>query len=1135
VGAGAENEILEEAGTMPNAGNGGNAPAAPRNNSLWYKDAIIYELHVRAFYDDNADGVGDFAGLTQKLDYLQDLGVTAIWLLPFYVSPLRDAGYDIADYTAVHPLYGTMRDFKLFLRAAHDRGLRVITELVLNHTSEEHPWFQRARHAPPGSTWRRFYVWSDTPERYPAARVIFKDFEASNWSWDPVAEAYYWHRFYAHQPDLNFDHPPVRKAMLQVVDFWLKLGVDGLRLDAVPYLYEREGTTGENLSETHGFLQEVRAHIDQHYPDRMLLAEANQWPEDAVAYFGTGNECHMAFHFPLMLRLFMSIRREERWPIIDIMAQTPAIPDTAQWALFLRNHDELTLEMVTDEERIYLYRAYAQDPAARVNLGIRRRLAPLLRNDRRRIELLNALLFSLPGTPVIYYGDEIGMGDNIYLGDRNGVRTPMQWSADRNGGFSQANPQQLYLPLIVDHEYHHDSVQVEAQQSNPHSLLAWMRRLIAMRKRYRAFGRGTLEFLDPENRKVLVFLRAYEDEQILVVANLSRFAQHVELDLAAFQGSVPVELFGRVPFPPIGELPYLLTLGPHTFYWFALEPAPVPAATAEQAALPALTPPDGWEALIRGRAHDALEQVLPAYLRGCRWFRGTGRHLLAARIIESVPLRFGKRVAHLGLVRVDYTDSDPQTYVLPLAFAGEKQAQPIEDAHPAALIARLAQARAGRREPGVLYDALADPAVAQALLGVIAQRRRLAGTHGEVVGESRPILRRGQGRKQAVPNPRLVPGDLGNTTLIFGDQWVLKMFRCVDEGPNPEAEIAAFLTDRHFAHTPPFGGLLEYRPRQGSPVTLGVVTRYIAHTSDAWEAAQQALAEYLPRVADEAAPAVDAALPTRALLDLAAQPSPDAGARIGPFLDAIRLLGRRTAELHLALGSDTERREFRPQPFTPYYQRALYQALRRLTSEALDALRGQAAHLPEALQPDAERILAAEPAILDHLKPITTQQISATRIRCHGDYRLEQVLCTGDDFVIIDFEGDPERVLAERRLKRAPFRDVASMLRSFHYAAAAAPAARPAPAAGGDRKATQRHRSRLDAWARYWVQQVSAAFLGEYCRVAGSAPFVPPAPDEQCVLLDTLLLEQVLLELHDAVRRRPDRVAIPLAGLLPWV
>ncbi|MEK7248256.1 MAG: maltose alpha-D-glucosyltransferase, partial [Chloroflexota bacterium] len=624
-------------------------------DALWYKDAIVYQVHVRAFSDSDGDGIGDFAGLTSKLDYLQDLGVSALWLLPFYPSPLRDDGYDIADYGNVHQSYGTMRDFQVFLREAQRRGLKVITELVLNHTSDEHPWFQRARRSPADSRWRDYYVWSDTPEKYRSARIIFKDFESSNWAWDPVAHAYYWHRFYSHQPDLNFDNPEVHRALFQAVDHWMGLGVDGLRLDAVPYLYEREGTSCENLPETHDFLKKLRSHIDGRYPHRMLLAEANQWPEDAAAYFGSGDECHMNFHFPLMPRLFMSVHMEDRFPIIDILDQTPQIPENCQWAVFLRNHDELTLEMVTDEDRDYMYRVYAQDTQARINLGIRRRLAPLLQNNRRRIELMNGLLFSLPGAPILYYGDEIGMGDNIYLGDRNGVRTPMQWSGDRNAGFSRANPQRLYMPVIVDPEYHYETVNVEAQQANPHSLFWWMKRLIALRKKHKAFGRGTIEFLYPDNRKVLAFVRKYEGETILVIANLSRFTQYAELDMPAYKGATPVELFGRTEFPRIGELPYFITLGPHTFHWFSLQSAELPPAVTEDGPR-VLTIYDGIEDLLEGRARASLEALLPGYLRSRRWFGGKARTIQAAAIVDVIDVPSSDLEARILLVRVDYLE-----------------------------------------------------------------------------------------------------------------------------------------------------------------------------------------------------------------------------------------------------------------------------------------------------------------------------------------------------------------------------------------------------------------------------------------------------------------------------------------------
>ena len=660
--------------------------------AYWYKDAIIYELHVRAFEDSDGDGIGDFKGLTSKLDYLRDLGVSALWLLPFYPSPLKDDGYDIADYTDIHPIYGNLADFQQFLDEAHKRGLRVITELVLNHTSDQHPWFKRARRAAPGTPERDFYVWSDTPEKYQDARVIFKDFEHSNWSWDPVAKAYYWHRFYAHQPDLNWDNPAVEKTMTEVIDFWLGLGVDGLRLDAVPYLFEREGTSCENLPETHAALKRLRAHVDAKYQDRMLLAEANQWPEDAAAYFGQGkgDECHTAFHFPLMPRLFMSLQIEDRFPIVDILDQTPSLPESGQWVLFLRNHDELTLEMVTDEERDYMYRMYADDPQARINLGIRRRLAPLLGNNRRKIELMTALLFALPGTPVIYYGDEIGMGDNFYLGDRNGVRTPMQWSADRNAGFSPGNAQRLYLPVIIDPEYHYEAVNVEVQQNNPQSLLWWMKRMIALRRRSQVFGRGTLEFVPNENRKVLAFTRAYGKETLLLVANLSRFVQHVELNLSRFVGKAPVELMGRTELPPIGPQPYPLMLGPHGFYMLLLETAGV---EERGDGLPEFTVTSWQEALQPPRA--LAEDALIEHVRRQGWAGDKADLLRYARLRGLYALDADVALARLATE----PGVEAVSYLVPVGFAVGEHAEEIKTRHPASIIARLAVAGS----EGVLY------------------------------------------------------------------------------------------------------------------------------------------------------------------------------------------------------------------------------------------------------------------------------------------------------------------------------------------------------------------------------------------------------------------------------------------------
>ncbi|MCF5053855.1 maltose alpha-D-glucosyltransferase, partial [Pseudomonas syringae] len=681
---------------------------------LWYKDAVIYQVHVKSYFDSNNDGIGDFPGLIAKLDYIADLGVNTIWLLPFYPSPRRDDGYDISEYRGVHSDYGTMADARRFIAEAHQRGLRVITELVINHTSDQHPWFQRARKAKPGSAARDFYVWSDDDQKYDGTRVIFLDTEKSNWTWDPVAGQYFWHRFYSHQPDLNFDNPQVMKAVLSVMRYWLDMGIDGLRLDAIPYLIERDGTNNENLPETHDVLKQIRAEIDAHYPDRMLLAEANQWPEDTQLYFGDkkgddGDECHMAFHFPLMPRMYMALAQEDRFPITDILRQTPEIPANCQWAIFLRNHDELTLEMVTDKERDYLWNYYAADRRARINLGIRRRLAPLMERDRRRIELLNSLLLSMPGTPTLYYGDEIGMGDNIYLGDRDGVRTPMQWSIDRNGGFSRADPASLVLPPIMDPQYGYQSVNVETQAQDPHSLLNWTRRMLAVRKQSKAFGRGSLKMLSPSNRRILAYTREFTGEDgrteiILCVANVSRSAQAAELDLSAFAGMVPVEMLGGNAFPPIGQLNFLLTLAPYGFYWFVLAAEnQMPSWHVE----PAQSMPDFTTLVLKKRMEELLEEPcratleqisLPAWLPKRRWFAGKDTAIDSVRIAYGV--RFGDPQHPVLLSELEVTaGGQVSRYQLPFGFLGEDQ-------FTSALPQQLAMARVRRvRQVGLVTDA----------------------------------------------------------------------------------------------------------------------------------------------------------------------------------------------------------------------------------------------------------------------------------------------------------------------------------------------------------------------------------------------------------------------------------------------
>jgi maltose alpha-D-glucosyltransferase/alpha-amylase len=1099
-------------------------PALPED-PLWYKDAVFYELRVRSFYDSNGDGIGDFPGLTEKLDYLESLGVTTLWLLPFYPSPMRDDGYDIADYTDVHPDLGTLQDFKLFLREAHRRGLRVVTELVLNHTSDQHPWFQQARRAPPGGRARDFYVWSDDAERYSEARVIFQDFEHSNWTWDPLAKAYYWHRFYSHQPDLNFDNPAVRRATTGAVDFWLELGVDGLRLDAVPYLYQREGTSCENLPETHAFLKQLRRHVDRKYPNRMLLAEANQWPEDASAYIGP-DECHMAFHFPIMPRMFMSVHMEDRFPLTDIVSQTPTLHPASQWALFLRNHDELTLEMVTDEERDYMYRAYARDQRMRINLGIRRRLAPLIENDRRTIELLNGLLLSLPGTPVLYYGDEIGMGDNVYLGDRDGVRTPMQWSPDRNAGFSDGNPQRLVLPVIIDPEYNYETINVEAQEQNRHSLLWWTRRLIAMRKQFKAFGRGEIEFLNPENPKVLVFTRAYQDEKLLVVANLSRFAQFVELDLSPFKGLVPRELFGNTFFPRIAETPYLMTLGPHGFYWFALETArgEQTGAGVDEPRVPALVARTSFESFLKRNERESLEAVLPAFFKQRRWFGGKARALRSARIVEILPMTDARSATFVCLIHVDYAEGDPDNYLLPLTFGAGDRAREIETNRPDAVIARLALSQ-GRGGEGIIYDSFADEGFCSALLGMIERRRRIKGVHGELAAVPSAALASLRGGPDAAVEPRLGRAEQSNTSVIFGAHMIMKAFRRIDEGVSPDLEIGHFLTQRGFTHTSQIAGHIEYRLGRREPMTLAVLQGFVPNEGDAWMYTLEELRRFFERALTIRDTELPQGWPPLMTLAQATPPQKIAEA-IGPYMESARLLGRRTAELHLALTASAEDRAFATETYTTLYQRSIYQSMRSLVGQNFRLLRRSLSSLPEPAREQARALLARQDEIVRRFEVFLKRRVTVVRSRCHGDFHLGQVLFTGKDFVIIDFEGEPARSLSERRRKRSALRDVAGMLRSFHYAALGA--LREERESG---RLGERERAVIEPWAVAWQTWSGVAYLKEYLETAGKAPFVPRESDELRVLLDAFLLEKAVYELGYELNNRPDWLEIPIGGI----
>jgi maltose alpha-D-glucosyltransferase / alpha-amylase len=1094
------------------------------SDPLWYKDAVLYELHVRAFFDSNGDGIGDLPGLLQKLDYLQDLGVTCLWLLPFFPSPLKDDGYDISDYLSVHPMYGTLDDFNAFLAAAHDRGLQVMIEMVMNHTSDQHAWFQRARQAPKGSPERDYYVWSDTDQKYSDARIIFTDTEKSNWTWDPVAQAYFWHRFFSHQPDLNYDNPRVVEEMHNVVRYWLDLGVDALRVDAIPYLVERDGTSCENLPETHHVIKTLRGEIDAGYEGRMILAEANQWPTDVRPYFGDGDECHMAFHFPLMPRIYMALRQEDRLPITDIMAQTPAIPDTCQWALFLRNHDELTLEMVTNDERDYMYLAYSGDTRMRLNLGIRRRLATLVDNNRRRIELLNSLLFSLPGTPVLYYGDEIGMGDNIYLGDRNGVRTPMQWNADRNAGFSRALPARLYSPVIMDPIFGYEAVNVEAQQGDPSSLLSWMRNMIALRKLFPVFGRGSLEFLQPSNRKVLAYLRTYQDQRVLCVANLSRFAQPVDLELPELEGATPVEMLGYVDFPPIGKQPYRLTLGPYGFFWLELhgEAKALEASGAVLDSSPLVA--DSWDRVLEGAGRYRLESVLlPDYLVKQRWFGGKARRIRATKIADWMALPDSNAV--FVLVQIHYEKGDSDQYLVPLSLAFGKDAEHVQEAFPGSIISPAASIGGS----GFLHDATSDDRACAALLAFIEQGKEARSRNGLIrglPGAAFPALRGPTDTALAV---RRSSAEQSNTSLLYDERLIMKLFRRQQPGPNPDCEIGRRLTEElHFDGIPPFGGSIEYTAAEAEPATLAMLQGLVANQGDGWTLMLEELSRYYENTATvELSEGASSSMPGpgNELLDLAQQePSQLARDHVGLALDSAATLGKRTAQLHLALAAPTQDPAFTPEPFAPSDVQNLLTGLRDQAARVLDLLKDSVAGIPDEFIDLAALVLSRRGRILNSFQLAAEDSSLGQRIRIHGDYHLGQVLQVKTDYVILDFEGEPARPLAERRAKFSPLKDVAGMLRSLSYAAYS----------GLINHAARRPEDwkSLEPWARLWEQSMGSEFLRAYRSTAQDAPFLPASEEGMRKLLAAFLLDKALYELSYELNNRPTWVRVPLMGIL---
>ncbi|MGH8687176.1 MAG: maltose alpha-D-glucosyltransferase [Burkholderiales bacterium] len=1085
------------------------AAAAAAPDPLWYKDAVIYQLHVKAFFDSNGDGLGDFRGLTEKLDYVRELGVNTIWLLPFYPSPLKDDGYDVADYQGVNPQYGDAEDFRRLVEEAHKRSLRVITELIVNHTSDAHPWFQAARRAPKGSPERDFYVWSDDDQKYQGTRIIFTDTETSNWTWDPVAKQYYWHRFFSHQPDLNFDNPAVLEAVVKVMEFWCELGVDGFRLDAIPYLVEREGSSNENLPETHAVIKKIRAALDARYPAKLLLAEANQWPEDVREYFGEADECQMAYHFPLMPRMYMAIAQEDRHPVVEIMQQTPEIPESCQWAIFLRNHDELTLEMVTSKERDYMYRTYAADTRARVNLGIRRRLAPLLENDVDRIKLMNSLLLTMPGSPIIYYGDEIGMGDNIHLGDRDGVRTPMQWSPDRNGSFSRADPASLVLPSIMDPLYGFQAVNVEAQARDPHSLLNWMRRMLGIRKQQRVFGHGSLRLLYPTNRRILAYLREYADgdsaDTLLCVANLSRSAQAVELDLNAFAGRVPVEMLGGAAFPPIGQLRYQLTLPPYGFYWFMLAaeermpvwhtevPEPLPEYNT-------FVIRRSLEELLVDSARRILEdEVLPAYLPKRRWFGAKDEPIEHARIVDSIAMPALTPPALLIQIEVA-TRRGPERYQLPFGFIAE-------DATSSPLPQQLALARVRRGgSVGYLTDAFALDSFARRLLEMLSDAAQLSTPSG--------MLR-------FLPTSKLAALTLGpdaevrrlnmeqsNSSVIVGQQAIVKLFRRIQSGPHPEAEMGRYLTEHGFANIPAMLGEVALLAGDGTPTVLAVVQAFAFNQGDAWAWSQNTLDRAIQTVI---------ALPE----GLAADKELDV---LEQFRTAATVLGKRLGEMHQILAQPSEDPAFTPHAATEADCKAWAVSVGTQLEAAFAVLAAPHEWAQDDSRLLAELLSAQRARLLELTTTLSRAGLDSLCIRIHGDLHLGQVLVASGDVCFIDFEGEPARPLAQRRAKSSPLRDVAGILRSLDYLAASGQLA-------GGAGQSDTAQARKQAVVEHFHRVSETSFLAAYAQATQSLPHHWGATESSHALLDLFLLEKAAYEICYEAANRPAWIGIPLSGL----
>jgi maltose alpha-D-glucosyltransferase / alpha-amylase len=1086
-----------------------------KNDPLWFKDAIIYELSVRAFYDSNGDGIGDLPGLIQKLDYLEDLGVNTIWLLPFYPSPLKDDGFDVSEYCDIHPDYGTLADFKLFLKEAHRRGLKVITELILNHTSDQHPWFQKSRKARSGSKYKDYYVWSDTPDKYKEARIMFQEEESSNWAWDNEAKGYFWHRFYRHQPELNFDNSEVQLEMIKVVDFWMKMGVDGFRLPSIPFLFEEEGTNCENLPQTHEFLKRLRGHIDKHYEDRILIAEANLWPEDAAQYFGEGQECHMSFNYPLMPRLFLGLRTEDSYPIIDIIEQTPVTPANSQWALFLRNHDEIGLDMVTEEEKDYLFKAYATDPNTKHNLGIRRRLAPLLNNDRRKIELLYTIMFSLPGSPVLYYGDEIGMGDNIYLGDRFGVRTPMQWNVNINAGFSDTNPQKLYLPVITDPVYRYESLNVATQEENPSSLMWWVKNVLAMRKRLSVFGRGDLKFIESTNAKVLCFARSYQEQKMIVVANLSQFSQATNLNLSEFKDCDITEVFSQNRFMNVGQGDYPITIGPYGYFWFQADTTEKKDESATSTELFLYKTDISWERLLfnYNEVRVIERKILQPFMKKCRWFGGKAKVISKMSIHKVIPLKVEGETHFLTIIEVDYVQRLPELYFLPMCFVPSDN---IFDK-----VEYTAQSVVSRAEiqgkSGFILDSSYDSTFRDFLFTSMDKKMRVKDDAGTLEFNSSVYTKLNADKVES----KILKADQSNTAIIYNDQYFFKFYRKIENEINPDLEIVRFLSENtSFRNAPKYAGSVEYRDQEGKTMVLGLLQEKVENQGDSWVMTIDSVGRFYERVMAKAKKEKLPKLINRDAIKFEEAPELIQEFIGKGFYERVVRLGQRTAEMHLALASDSVTPAFAPEYFTANYQRSLYSTLRKLLRDRFKMLEQALPKLNDETQKLGKEVLAMEDAILECFSEIYQTRITAIKTRTHGDFHLGQILFTGKDFIIIDFEGEPGFSFSERRLKKSPMKDVAGMMRSFHYAAF------------GKILLNENYREKdlefLEEWAEQWQHYVSRFYLGAYLEKMGMDKSLSP---ENEILIRTYLLEKAVYELGYELNGRPDWVNIPLRGI----